>query len=675
MRCRDEISENNGKTFLTIIATMISALLKLSCLFGWILLGFTKDRKAVAAYPLFVISAIIAFMYLMGLIGLLYYSYLLVFWGGILAIPISIIAMASNHKFSRSLLAPGPIVLAIVILAYVVYAQGVSIVSYDEFGFWGLVPKEMIFLNALRDASSSLGYDDYPPATAVLQYFMGKGSIDPTPEFYLAQIILLVSSVSAIFITISWKQIIYIPLYLFAIYYGVSNLGKGFASLYADHIIAVYFSGIIATYLLCELRGWRILLLGPPLFVLVLIKKVGIFFSGITLMIILADVTIKYLIGRINYHNYLSFKIRKLKYCVNIFRKISPYMLLAVIPLISHYSWEARVTGLELKKTFQDMPGVGDIRLVISDKPQEKHVKCWNNYWKYLYEGRVGNSFQSDESIISNIGLDRGLSVIGWTIVISIVFLIGWLMSDIKHYSLSFLLTIWSGGLMYYLGLYLSYIYLFSEYESNKLASVGRYSQSYLLGIWVIAVCYYHPAIRCGKNINSTVRMGVYIILLILISLFEPIQWNVQQGDGGRAAKNIVEEIDVLMDEQNKFIQALKNNLKPDNKIYVLFQNTNGFAHRVIRYYLYPLTVNRWGWSIAPPYKNSEQYTVNFSLKEISRNLREYDYLYIGKTNRELTQYYGSLFENQDENHLGIYKIYPQMDSGDVLLRRAEICP
>ena len=107
---------------------------------------------------------------------------------------------------------------------------------------------------------------------------------------YLAQFVLLITPLLVLFEKINLRQWLWIPAILALLALALANFGHGIVSLYTDHILSVWYAGVMLQALNSDkTRLLEIGLLSLPLSVILLIKDAGLplVVSAVFLMICL----------------------------------------------------------------------------------------------------------------------------------------------------------------------------------------------------------------------------------------------------------------------------------------------------------------------------------------------------------------------------------------------------
>lgn len=174
-------------------------------------------------------------------------------------------------------LVPG-IVFAGLMLAHWFTFRDAWPLHWDEFSHWSIVAKEILALNGLPDALSSAAAPQYPPGQGLWIHFMLSGAGYSHGGAVTAVFAPMAAAVACLFQGLDrrswWWAVPVLPLAALLL----ANLGHGVASLYVDHLLAVWLGGVLVSALAA--RRWpHYALLAIPLAVLPLVKEIGLYLA------------------------------------------------------------------------------------------------------------------------------------------------------------------------------------------------------------------------------------------------------------------------------------------------------------------------------------------------------------------------------------------------------------
>ena len=94
-------------------------------------------------------------------------------------------------------------------------------------------------------ADTNAAHPDYPPGAAVWQYFFTLLPGYDEGTVYLAQFVLLMTPLLVLFETLTLRQWLWVPALLALCALGLANFGHGIVSLYTDHMLSVWYAGVM----------------------------------------------------------------------------------------------------------------------------------------------------------------------------------------------------------------------------------------------------------------------------------------------------------------------------------------------------------------------------------------------------------------------------------------------
>jgi len=166
--------------------------------------------------------------------------------------------------------------LVLPVLYWLVHAESKPM-FWDEYSHWGIYIREMAETHQLYGAESNASHPDYPPGAPLWQYFFTLLPGYSEGAVYLAQFVFLITPLLVLFEKINVRQWYWVPALLALLALGLANFGHGIVSLYTDHILSVWYAGVMLQALSSDkTRLLEIGLLSLPLSVILLIKDAGL---------------------------------------------------------------------------------------------------------------------------------------------------------------------------------------------------------------------------------------------------------------------------------------------------------------------------------------------------------------------------------------------------------------
>lgn len=245
-------------------------------LLGWIMAWRHATGQGSGTAIVLAVSSITLTLFAFALAGLLA-SATVALWalGSILLVAY---AWRDRHALHRYLDVPLVLFLAGAVLFWWVH-QDSHFGRYDEVSHWGIFLKELYYNHAFWGDGPHLRHPRYVPGPALWGYFVTSQGAYSEGAALFAQFLLLLAPVTLFFERLGRRQWPWILLVLAWLALGLANWGHGLANMHVDHLISVWFVGILLMGL--YLSGHRSLpyLLILPLGLLVLIKDAGLYFA------------------------------------------------------------------------------------------------------------------------------------------------------------------------------------------------------------------------------------------------------------------------------------------------------------------------------------------------------------------------------------------------------------
>ena len=234
---------------------------------------------------LITVSGFLLLTYLAGLLGFLQAGVYLITVMGLLFLVRELRNIFLYRKYFFSF--PFLLFLVLPIFYWLVHAESKPM-FWDEYSHWGVYIREMASSHAFYNTDTNAAHPDYPPGAAIWQYFFillpgyGEGPV------YLAQFVLLITPLLVLFENLTLRQWLWVPVLQVICVLGLANFGHGIVSLYTDHQLSAWYSGVM---LQAVLPGRKSLLeigiLAVPIAVIVLIKDAGLPLAGSAVFLII----------------------------------------------------------------------------------------------------------------------------------------------------------------------------------------------------------------------------------------------------------------------------------------------------------------------------------------------------------------------------------------------------
>jgi len=625
------------------MATIFTFLLLvvISSAFAFLLDAKFEQTVSVACF------AIVLLMYVFGIVGhlLLGFKACLIVFG--IALAYCIYCTKKNKGlWKQDIFTPGFFVFCFMYIVFLWGFRGYFISGNDEFSHWGRVVKDMFFLDSFGShPRSTTGFKEYPPATALFQYFYSRIAGNFTESnICLSLQVLMFSMWLPIFRKINWKKKQYIlPIFILILLLPLVFFGKYYTTIDVDATLGVLFGYIIFTY--CSVKTMNKLCL-VSLFagtaVLTLTKPSGAGLAAIACAIITVDC------------------IRKFKTRDNVERRQSRRVWLPSFGMfcslvVAKYSWNIylKITNSVHVWRMDEITLNAMFELLKGNAPHYKY-QVINTFVGYFFRGAITNYF-------------LGISYFQWLILFGILSLSFIKTQKSKKLSTSsqfniVALGLTAGAVVYAMILLILYIFIFGEYEAVRIASADRYLSTYLLGMaYVIVMLLYNSIIiehQTKKWISRRIIFATGCLFLfsnplplINFTLFAPYR-NLST----RRLRNSYSELIAATKKLNTEIDRVNVicNCSPDPYEWL---STS-----------YILTPIKSGVSVSI---GTPQTTI--ALKNWLKSLREgnYTFVYIFCVDDQFRNEFGGAFKNKDDiGNNRMYKILSVGDKTELVLRR-----
>lgn len=599
-------------------------------------------KKRIEDMFAFSILGIIGILYLSGLFGNLeigFYSVIILF---IFSFIYWLYLLTKNRTQAAAIIfTPGLFAFCIFEIIVLFGHQGRLFSSWDEFSHWGLVIKNMVTLNQLGNApNATTVFRGYPPAVSLFSYFWIKlsGFFNESDAFRSSNIFLFCLFLP-FFKNVHWKNwgriiALIVTSLLLPSLFNTTSL----TTIYVDILLGFFLAFILFQYFTGRNSRLDLFFLCISFLFFPLIKASG---TGIGLIAIL-------IIGLDIIFVQTQWDIKK-----KFFWIFSPVVSL----FTGKYSWDIYLLLTKTKEAWNTNDvTVHNILQLILGRGEEYQKSTIISFFKGLID-----------SSKYNYGGNIKISVLSWVVlfaILSICFILLLNSKDQKQRFSLCLVSLHVGFCIYALSLLLQYVFTFSAYESENLASFTRYLSTYLTGMYVFLIglfFYYLPSKVLISKINVC-----YILTFLIILISNPSDiLSITLSSKSSISSSIELRRNYSISED-----AL-NQLDPStDKVYIVSQNDSGFNYVVMYYNFTPVNASSEFWSLGAPYYDGDMYTHNLSEQDLLDFLQNkgYTYMYIYKADDQFKALYSSLFENpNDIKDKTLFKII--MDGTSIKLR------
>jgi hypothetical protein len=438
----------------------------------------------------------------------------------------------------------------------------------------------------------------------------------------------------------------------------ISAVGQSIRDIPPDHTLGLYFGAAVLYYLKRPSNESShtdgLILLGLPcLFILPLIKEIGAPLAAVAVVIAASDLAQRAAhVGRLGNRSFHA-----------------TLAMMVVVPLTAAMSWAVYVDALKVPRNHSWHLDAGDAwRVLISGERNEIQEQTIHNFLAALADKTVGDVGTATGAIVNGIawwlaGGDAGstdiskatigaanyilpewpISVVALSAALGIA-MIGFVMTQgdrfaRRRWTVAFF-WLGLGAVAYLFAHLLLYLFAFGAYEGPRLASYSRYIGIYFLGAGVVVVgCLAEGAAAADLFARRFSSLAIFSALLAVLMVAPR-----------KSVAILVHKWPEPIELRQKIrtqVDHLSRHFGDGKRVYVVWQNTSGFEHRILMYELAPRPINRSCWSIGEPYDQGDVWTCPIRSIEWSNRLKGYDAVLIGHVDDRFWREFGTLFEPQ----------------------------
>lgn len=604
-------------------------------LFGYYLFLSQQFHLMIEETPLIVVAVVAVALYLFALANLLVAGvYILLAAGWALLAFVLVRKRKTLGVLFRNVFSPGMSIFIAGIPVIYLLARPMLFGLYDEFSHWGLIAKAIYTAGGLPPAGSMLTFPAYPEGTALFQFFFCRLFGWKEGVVIFAHTLMLWSAAAAFTKGMRWKHIPLAVLAMVIVYTAYIRFGVAMWSVYVDGMLGVMAGGAFALYYHSgERNPADVLKTVPVLAFIPLMKESGLFLSVLLCALMAAD------------QLYLSGKPEKAAVTGRNPVRRHPYAFALLpallLPIFIDVSWSIYLSAAGISN--------GEVF--------HQHAANSPNIVELFIQALAARAVGRARAELPFFGSAAFL-----LIMLLSAFAV-W-MAAVRDRGCRHRLSVLMGGLLagfvlYSVGLVYVYMFRFSAYEGERLASYSRYMGTYFL-FFLISLA--HVFIEyLSKNrpqtgtkwalIGATAVFAVYLLVMTPLGLFNFF---------------VRKTADPVRSEISSQMSVIRKAAKPDQKVYILWQDTDGTEYYKTKYELYPIRTNGMTWSIGTPYDGEDIFTIGMSANDWEKALREYRYVYVGKTDAQFEGRFGELFQDGSVKNNTIYTV--EIPSGGRIL-------
>lgn len=578
-------------------------------------------------------SIILIFLVLLGVCNLLkLLPYVLIAY-----IIVSFIIVLKTGKFSsenfKQLNSKSLIIFTIFFIIAIIGGINRYVHTYDEFSHWAFDAKAVIQYDKLSTCQEIASYTrSYPPVLTLWHYLLNVFIEFSEQNLYIGLSIFISIFTIPMFSLLEKKNngfLVLLSALSFSACFLLSGV-YGYGTLYADLPLSVVF---FTTFVIFDIfkNDFKALQrnLSINFILLSLIKPSG-FLLGIAFLIILM------------FDEYLKLNEYKLKFkhlFKNILIVIKKYFKLIIASVGAFAIWSVYV-----KICNKFLYNIYDAEIL----PQILETSVAYKLNSSVLIGFFKNLLSSlDDTILFGI-----VEISLWQfiiIVFSTLILINFLkVHDFKK-SILRVLPIFVGYLVFFVLTLLSIFVMFSVYETEKLASFGRYLNAFHYAILMYILFIVSKKNFLATNKNKIFTLIIYGLILINIPFTKLTYFASDYSD----RKNTIDFNYSMKDRFDRIIDIVPE----DSSVFVLDQNEDDgiMAMWHSRYYLFPRKVNASSkaitWKIRTEKNKDDLKDWGLTANKFEQHLIEYDFDYL-----YLYSYDEEMLEKIDYMIKGVYK-------------------
>lgn len=476
----------------------------------------------------------------------------------------------------------------------------------------------MVALNQLGNAEyATTTFRGYPPAASLFSYFWIKisGAYNESDAFRSANIFLF-ALILPVFKNFTWKKSARIlAVFIIALLLPPMFNATALTTIYVDTLLGFLFAFSLFQYFTSDYRLRELLLICLPLFSLPLVKASGTGIALLAVIIMILDIFFVRIQRsgkqRAAWSICLSFALFAGKFSWDIYLRLTN----------TKEAWDTS------KLTFS-----GISNLLLGRGEEYQYSTIYNFLRALVKDSQYG------------LGHIVHLTAIWWGIlflILSAIFILC-LKHNLRHRYVLCLFSVETGFFIYTFSLLLLYLFTYTAYEAERLASFTRYLSTYLSGMFAFLI-YLFIYLWGSKDKFKKINICYPLLVFILLCSNYTNIFSITVG----ARSSIEASIKVRREREIPQSVLDKLNERTDH-VYIISQQDNGFNKTVLYYEFTPVNAATPAWSLGPPYYEGDIWTKSLTEEEFAKALKDYTHLYIDTADNQFKNLYGSLFEDSN---------------------------
>lgn len=642
------------------MAVQLCGLLVIECLS---LFGITRFKlKNEYMIPITCMSMGLM-MFIFGMAGLLRVGVYTLMGLSALTVVYTVIYCARKHAWQETLsntVTPTAVIFVCLYFALCYFNSGWLVCNWDEFSHWADVVKAMSYINDFSTSplSHSL-FKSYPPAMALFQYFFqvlyqlldtaggfSEWRLIFAYQLYVVALVLPFISMGTRgktdFANICICALKAVVVVLALTYFNLANILR---ELYIDSFVgAVAGTAIAHTMRQKERPAYRNTVIFLSCATLVLAKDVGIFFAVFVVII-----------NCVTQLRYERSEDKLISECAKPrIRKQEVIFLLLSVGCIAvpKLLWKLQIHLDQVSVSFSEPYDLGVLLNIILGKDTTFRSKVFPIFFAAL---------MSDEI---NVGC-FSLPCIS-ALVLLLEFILFITIDKQKKaedgsgtgafWKYIYFIVIFAMSLAYVIGLPITYIFKFGEYEALRLASFNRYIGILFTCLWLTLVLSYISAEHDVKREKK--QLAIFVSFIVLCAGWIDLR--------AYSSKTYVMDSLAFRESYDMMSDKVHNTIGDnDANIYVIAQETGNMETYISRFLFRPYTISGQSSIGEAPFYDGDVWTEIISPEDWkARVLSDYDYVVIYTVNDYFVETYSDFFEN----NLQEYSLY-EVDKTDGICR------
>ena len=590
------------------------------------------------------IFVIIAILYITSIFNLLTVGFYLIISLSLASTLVFVFYFIKNIRnlktFLKNIITPG--LIFFLVLSFIAWKthSGRMLVEWDEFSHWGLAVKNIFFTDKLYTYPGAvIIYADYPPITALFQYFCLK-ILGAYVESYLFQAIAYFYMGFAIYLfhDVEFSDCKGILLRsIFVIFIPAALFSKFYTCLYVDAILGILFAYILLRHFTEKESNFKTLSISLAYFTLTLVKSSGAALALFAAIIITADKIYQSRSAKLPLFRSESNKVSLRKS----FTLALPYLVI----IASKFSWviHIKIQNVAFARDTSRMTFSNAVGFLFG-KANEVQSQIVKNFGKAIISKPI-----SDNEIMF-------LPYIAWVLIILCISV--WLLRTIdkkpiisRYVFAETIIFILS--LVYCISLLVIYVFAFSENEALHLASYKRYAATFILGSMYFSLGF--QLFKSKEHPKKKLLNYITALIIIIIAFFN---YATDKDHSILSAPD--PQISINRRSEYADVERISQTVKKEDRIFFIDQGGQGYSNLVANYIVYPIGIGSspYSYSIGPVKYDGDMWSYDVSPEDWEQALLDnYDYVFVFNSDEYLNDKFGYFFEDSIAENRTLYKI------------------